>query len=258
MPINYESVRPFGTAQSSTKPTQASEGGTIQFRTDLYGGLHTQNTLPGRHALALEGSLFGLRHTTFDAATNLAGHAAPVLADIDDTLTKPLIFLRNIDATSSKKRLHLLWLELYVVTAGANGTNKLFAMEVDSGTSRYSSGGSALTVVNPNMQSSESLSSVLYAMGGAVVATAETSACRKLDRGELRPSIEVAGDRTMFVFGADAPPAVPAAAAAAVRSDVVRCLPVILGPTDSFLLGIAAASQSVAGVYHVRGELAYR
>lgn len=247
---------PFSQVSSGSLPTRVVDGGRAPARYSNYGDQYVQPALPWAHALSLEGSYFEFHNATFDASSTLAGHAAPVLVDIDATFTKAFIFLRNADASGSLKRLHLLWTEIEVITAGANGTDAMWADELDTGTTRYSSGGADLTVINPNMQSANSLASVLTAKGGAVVVSAEGASNRKLGFGHLRPSIEIAGDRKVFVYGDAAPP--QANAAAAIRVDVVRRPPVILGPTDQYMLGLAAASQSVAGVYKVRGAVAYR
>jgi hypothetical protein len=103
------------------------------------------------------------------------------------------------------------------------------------------------------MQSSATPS--LACLGGAPVSGAESASARDLGFGTLRPSIEIAGDIKMFVFGAD-PEIVgtqPGQAAAAIRTSIVCLPPVVLGPNDQFLLALhGQASQSAAGVYKVR------
>jgi hypothetical protein len=60
-----------------------------------------------RHALADEGTYFIAHNPTNDAATTLAGHPAPVLADADATMTKPFIHLR-MDPAAGRARLSRL------------------------------------------------------------------------------------------------------------------------------------------------------
>lgn len=254
MPIDSNAFL-YGTVADAL-PTALSDGGQVLSRFDRYGALHTVAGLPGAHNLARSGAYHEFHNATLDASTTLAGHAAPVLADIDATFVKALLFIRNIDAASIKKRLHLLWLETYCTTAGLNGTNSLFCDQIDTGTSRYSSGGTALTVVNPNMESSETLTASMYIMGGAVVVSAETASCRVLGHGKLRPEIEAAGDTVTFVYGDTVAPSHQVAGPVG-RHIVVRRPPVILGGQSSYLLGIAAAAQSAASVYDVRGAVAY-
>jgi hypothetical protein len=251
-----ETIYSFGASGRDTLPSQPNTDGTqVGERVNGYGDQYVQpNGLPGLHALAAAGALFEIHEPVRDL-TSLAGHAAPAIGDIDATFTKALFFLRNKAGSSDRKRIHLLRLEIRVVTAGASGTYKLWADELDSGATR-ASGGTALSMVNANPQSSNSLADVLTALGGEVTLAVETSAARKLGFDQMRPSIEVAGDLDVFLYGdATAEPA--AAAAAAVRTQIVRRPPVILGPGDSYALGYAAASQNAAGVYKIRALVAY-
>jgi hypothetical protein len=204
-----------------------------------------------RYALADEGTLFYAHNNTNDASTTLAGHAAPVLADADVTMTKPLIVARNTVASTSLVRSYLDYIEIEVVTAGANGTQACWAAQCDSGADRYSSGTvETFTAYNANMQSSNTPTTTWR--GGPFVAGAESSAVRYLGHGTLRPSIEIAGDKYLFLFGRD-PAVANSTAAAAVRSFIVNLPAVILGPTDMFLLALhGQASQNAAGIYKVR------
>lgn len=247
---NEQNIR--GVARDSSRPTAGLQGEYMPARMSRYGEL-----LPwlDRRALVEEGTYFVAHNATNDASTTLAGHAAPILADADVTMTKPFVFMRN---PSSSKKIYLDYIDIEVVTAGANGTQACWAAQLDTGTSRRSSGGTELTIVNPNMDSSESSvfsSNLLHLLGGAPVSGAESASVRELGHGTLRPSIEIAGDRKIFVFGGD-PTAVGAmsdAAATAIRTSIVVLPQVVLGETDQFLLALhSQASQNAAGVYKLR------
>jgi len=198
------------------------------------------------HALADEGTYFYSQHPTIDAATTVAGHAAPVLADL---YTKPFLVVSNNDVAGSKKRTYLHWIQISVITAGASGTSDNWAAECDNGV-RYSSGTLVrLGTVNPNMQSTTTNASVIDC--GPYVATAPTSAQRKMGSGVFRPAIALTGDKYLFVFG---PSALAEAnvVATATTHHIIPMPPVILGPNDKFLLHLYAPSQSAAGVYKVQ------
>ncbi len=230
--------------------TPGQQGEQVNQRGDRYGNAYVRPVGHWRQAAALEGTYFIAHNPTNDAATTLAGHAAPVLADADATLVKPFVFLRMPD--SSSKYAELDFIEIEVVTAGANGTQACWAAQTDSGASR-ASGGTDFTRVSPNARCANTPE--LTVKGGAITASAETAAARDLGFGTLRPSIEIAGDIKMFVFGGD--PAMVGSqagqAAAAIRTSIVCLPPVILGATDSFLLALhGQASQSAAGIYKVR------
>ena len=220
-------------------------------RSSEYGEKAMQPYGFSRFNLADEGTYFIAHNITNDASTTLAGHTAPVLADADATMTKPLIFCRFPVATTSRLRCYLDYIQIEVVTAGANGTQACWAAQLDTGATRYSSGTvETLTTVNPNMQSSATPSLVTFA--GPVVVGAESASVRNLGFGTLRPSIEIAGDVKLFTFGADIRDT-SASAAAAVRTQIVNLPPVVLGPNDQFLLALhSQASQNAAGVYKVR------
>jgi len=218
-------------------------------RVDNYGNLFALPIGNWRHALADQGSYFIAHNPTNDASTTLAGHAAPVLADADATMTKPLVFMRNPTAASQDLRCYLDFIEIEVVTAGANGTTSNWAAQIDTGTTRVTTAGTAFTSVNPNMQSTATPS--LAVQGGVVVVGAETSSARDLGFGQIRAAIEVIGDRWTFRFGGEATSGSNVVAAAASRH-LINLPPVVLGATDSFLLAMYAPSQSVASVYKVR------
>lgn len=239
--------------QQGSLPTPTGNATYGPARGNRYGELYATPTLSARWNHALEGSYFIAHNATNDASTTLAGHAAPVLADADATMTKPFVFIRNPTSSSSNTLIVLDFIEIEVVTAGANGTTASWAAQIDTGATRRSSGGTALTIVNPNMQQSNDsvLDETNALLGGAVVAGAENSTSRDLGFGDLRPTIEIAGDKKLFIFGGD-PRDVTASAAAAVRTQVVNMPPVVLGSTDQFLLALYAPSQSSAGVYKLR------
>ncbi len=220
-------------------------------RLGRYGETYVLPASRARHVLADQGTYFIAHNATNDASTTLAGHAAPVLADADATMTKPFVHLRMDPAAT--KRAYLDFIEIEVVTAGALGTQACWAAQLDTGATRVSSGGTALTRISPNMQSTATPG--LACLGGAITSTAESANSRDLGFGTLRPSIEIAGDIKMFVFGAD-PEIVGSQAgqaAAAIRTSIVCLPPVILGPTDQLLLALhSQASQNAAGVYKLR------
>lgn len=233
----------------STLPTSQNDGTNINSRYSNYGEAYVLPVMPWRHALAREGSYFTFFDATLDLATTVAGHAAPVLADIDATLVKATLFLRN-ESTNTSKKFHLDWIKIHVKTAGANGTSALWAMQIGT-TTRYTSGGTDLTVSNPNTESSATLTSVLTAKAGPIVIAAENATSRRIGHGVLRDGIEVAGDSKLFVFGGD--PIQSTVEAASGTFDAINAPPVVLGSGGEFMLGLAGVAQSVAGVYGVSG-----
>lgn len=226
-------------------PTITADNQQVPQRLDRYGGQFVTPVGTARQALCAEGTYFYAQNATIDAATTLAGHAAPVLADL---YTKAFLHLRNDAGLTNNKLVQLDFIHIQVITAGANGTSDNWAAELDTGATRRSSGGTALTTVNPNMQSSNT--SLCTVMGGPVVLAAATTSQRKLGHGVFRPSIAITGDKYTFLFGADATTE-NNVVATAITHHIVPLPPACLGPTDQFALHLYAPSQTAAGVYKV-------
>lgn len=231
-------------------PSPASGDGIFQhIRSGRYGDLFCHPIGRARWALSAEGTYYIAHNATNDASTTLAGHAAPVLVDADATMTKPFIHCVN-NAADTSKLCYLDYIEIEVITAGANGTADSWAAQIDTGSSRITTAGTALAKVCPNMQSNNTPN--LAPTGGAIVVGAESAKARDLGFGQFRPSIQVAGDKYMFVFGGEPEVAGIAGATATINRHVVNMPPVVLGPTDFFMLALYSPSQSAAGVYKVR------
>lgn len=227
-------------------PAPAGQNTMTYMRADRYGDQFVQPIgIGARAALSLEGTYFIAHNATNDAATTLAGHAAPVLADADATMTKP--FIHAMMSASAEKYAVLDFIEIEVITAGANGTADSWAAQLDTGATRVSSGGTALTSLNANMRSTTTPG--LTVLGGAVVTGAESSQVRNLGFGQFRPSIQIAGDKYLFLFGRDVR---PQDSIATIAHHVVDLGPVVLGASDQLLLALYSPSQSAAGVYKVR------
>lgn len=233
-------------------PTAAADGISTDIRTSRYGEVFTLPAGLWRRAAARQGTYFYAHNATNDASSTIAGHAAPVLADADATLVKPLIHCINSSAITSTLLCELDFIIIEVVTAGANGTQACWATQLDVAARSITTPGTALTKVNPNMQSANT--SGLAVTAGAIVVPAETTSVRHLSHGTHRPSIEVAGDKYIHVFGGEPGDLANSdAAATAVRTFIVNQPPVVLGPNDVFLFALhGQASQSAAGVYKIQ------
>lgn len=224
-------------------PSSTIDNTNVNIRGSRYGEIVTENIAGSTlHALANEGSYFVATNPT--PGTAIAGIAA---ADgLDDT--EALIYLRN--GSSNDKRIHLHYIMLQVAAAGTNGTNFAFAMKGDKGSSRYTSGGSAITPVNPNMGSSRT-SGIDALKFGALVTTAASSEARLIHHGLVRTVIKVIGDKYLFTFGNSSPPPMSGIPLEGTlqASININCPPVVLEAGDSFLFHEFAASQTVAAQY---------
>lgn len=245
-----DNVNIHGRAGSSL-PSKVTEGKDVDTRHSRYGEI-VPVPLRSRQTLSREGTYFVAHNATNDASTTIAGHAAPVLADADATMTKPLIHIVHSGGVTSDVLVYLDFIVIEVVTAGANGTQACWATQLDTGATRITTPGTALTTHSPNMQSAAT--PIAAPTAGAIVVGAESTSVRRLSHGTHRPSIEVAGDKYVHVFGGEPESfASSDTAATAIRTFVVNQPPVILGPTDFFMLALhGQASQNAAGVYKIR------
>lgn len=219
-------------------PANNAQTGSVALQCDVNQALFVRKT--DSYSRADGGQYFVLRNAT--PGTGIAGHAAATT--LDDT--KPFVYLRCDYTTAERKRIYLDYIRTEVTAAGTGGTNLRYGMKLDSGTARYTSGGSALTAVNPNMQSTTTLSAT--ANIGAVVAAAASTSVRIVSSGLIRSVINVIGDKYLFRFGAvDAMSGAGMATEGTAQAQIVHyCPPVILGPTDQFLFHFFSASQSAA------------
>lgn len=237
---NGDNINVFGVA-NRTLPATASDGTYQVMRVSRRGEVITQPLTGSKFsALAAEGSYFVATNPT--PGTGIAGVAAA--SSFDDTQT--LLHIRNTDTT---KNLHLDYLRLTVTAAGTNGTTALYAMKTDRGVTRRTSGGTAITPVNPNAGDSSTASVAMYF--GPIVTAAATSDARLISNGNLRVGvIKVVGDTYLWNFGGSTQVVgAMAQAGTAVAQVVVNVAPVVLGPNDQFFLHEWAASQTVGSSY---------
>ena len=251
---SYTQNQLFGTVANTT-PTRQADGTLVNARYDGYGQA-VMSPVPWRHRQAMDGNYFSFFSATLDVNTTEAGHAAPVLVDVDATLVKAVAFLRNIaSGTNATKRVCLDWMKIHCTTAGVNGTSEIWHAQIGT-TTRLSTGGVAMTVTNPYTGSSTAGSDIVTAQNGPIVITAENSTTRNVGQGILRDGIEVAGDTVTFIFGAD-PLCTSNVEAASGTHDIIHMPPVVIPAGSEFILGLAQVAQSVAGVYSVSGGMFY-
>jgi hypothetical protein len=193
--------------------------------------------------LSDEGSYFAATNATL--GTPISGTTAPT----SFSATVALMSLYNSQTASSSpsKRIYLDWIQLEVRAAGTSGTNFQFAMSVDAG-NRFTSGGTAITPVNPNMDSSAATIATLNV--GALTATAASAGVRRVKHGQIRSVIKVIGDVYLFTFGQSSPSVPGMVLEGTAQAFIpVQCPPVVLGPNQTFLLHEIAGSQAAAATY---------
>lgn len=228
---------------SRARPSRLADG-VVDTESPRGSGYGEPYTLPvSRWVISDEGGYFVARNGT--PGTGVAGHAAPTTHDTE----KPYIFLKN-GAASGGRRVYLDYIKLYVTAAGTAGTLNYATHTVDRDRT-YTSGGSDLTIVNPNIQSSESSVLSIFKIGAVVPAQANSAAARIVAHQAVRQVIPVVGDVILFTFGHDPIPTAMITAGTAELERIIHCPPVIFGPAESYHLVLWRASQSAAASYEV-------
>lgn len=128
---------------------------------------------------------------TDDAATASSTHAqfAPAI----------LIYNSDVAANPSSVSIYMKYIKLIVTTAPASATSWKYSLRMDN-LNRYSSGGSVITPVNPNPNSTKGSKALIYA--GAIVPSALPSGnARLVANGTFDTAIPVVGDQYLMKFG---------------------------------------------------------
>jgi hypothetical protein len=244
-----EDSKMWAEARRLTKDMVSEGSNAASVRANRHGELVVQSQLGGKLVqLCDEGAYYVATNPT--PGTGIAGIAA---ADGYDA-TEALIHMRNDAASSADTRIYLDYLKLQITAAGTNGTNQRYVSILDTGASRYTSGGSAITEVSPNMANGTASSATIHF--GALVTGGATTSARNVGHGLLRNVIAVIGDTITFDFGGTSPvPNALARAGTAICDQYVKHAPVVLGPSDIWHFSIFAASQTVGQGYEF--ELGY-
>jgi len=222
-------------------PTLNADGSAVVLpsRTGSYGEAYTIPMGSGKlHAFADEASYFVGYNVT--DGTGIAGHAAPVQADLS---TKALLHLFN---ASASKRIYIDFIRLRATAIGAGASTTDFTVWVDNGgVTSKTSGGTVATVVSALGGGAADSDSILSF--GAVVAVAGTGE-KRVDHQRVRSVVAVVEDQYVFDFGGPGygMPAAMALTGTAVVSAHVKCPPVVVPPLGNFKLVQWGVTQSGA------------
>lgn len=189
---------------------------------------------------------------TTTPGTGIAGHAAPVQADL---ATKPLIHLFN----NGPREIIIDYIKVRMTAIGAGATTTDFEAWTDyptSGTPATTRTGGG-TLVSPalNTSSHSPLGSAAVVYFGAVTATSVNA--KRIGHSRVRSVVPVAEDQYLFSFGQNI--LVPNAGMATTGTNqlvaFVPMAPVAIGPLANFQFSEWGASQSGAHSFDL--ELGY-
>lgn len=186
---------------------------------------------------------------TFSAVNATPGTGIAQAVEATFVATKALVSLRN-GGTSGIVRPKFI--RLICTVAPASGTDCQGVIALDSGVTRVSSGGTAITGKNRDMSSAVATAASFKV--GALVTAAMTANGRYVDRFQAGSVIPVVGDSLVIVFGEDSgiKAGSGTVAGTTARQIVIPVGPVALGPSNEMLIHMWYASNaSTAAQYEV-------
>lgn len=224
----------------TTGKAPVAEGSLAYPRGSLYAEQYVQSIMGIRvPALVDEGSYWVSRNVPGTPILDTAALTAFVA-------TTPTMVLVNNNPVGGKS-IYPTRFKCQVAAAGTSGTNWLNQWIVDTG-NRYTSGGTQLTTVNPNLSVLNAATGAL-AYFGALLAPA-ANASRIISASEMRTVIKVIGDEYTFEFGGSAPSSVGMPTDGTLQLHrTMQLPPVVLHPQESLLWYEYAASQGTAAQF---------
>jgi hypothetical protein len=167
----------------------------VAIRQASYGEIYNQPLVRKTHNLADEGSFF------------IASSASGIVPTYGTSQAAASPFILIYNGSTTGQRLYLDYISLTAIVAGASTTTAGYTalgIVVDN-TNRYSSAGTSLTSVSPNMAASTGSGATIYC--GAIVATTASGAARTVvSLRNIRPAvsatvINVVGDMNLLTLG---------------------------------------------------------
>lgn len=228
-------------AQYQTVGRSQTVEGQLEFqRGDGYGAMYVHSLMGTRVPMtAREGSYWVATNTpgTPITSTNVAAFGA----------TTPALTLFNGNTVASNKYIYPVRMKVVCTAAGTSSTNWINQWLIDSG-NRYSSGGSTLTPVSPNMNVASASTNATVKFG-ALTATAAT-ASRIVGAHQVRTVISVVGDQYEYEFGGSTPGMAGMPLEGTLQLNTLIKLPAIALPPQCTLLWYEyGASQAAAKTF---------
>lgn len=229
---------PFGLT-SKIQPPFTADGINVRQRMSERGELVNEPLHAKNIGWCKEGGYWIARNLT--PGTGVIDKAAAVAYDA----TYAFIRLRN---TSATKSITMDYIKLQATAAGTSGTTWGYAIAIDKGADRYTSGATAGSLFNPNTAIGTSAAPEADFKAGALVTAAASADCRIISEGTIRVGvIKVVGDTAIWNFGGDMRSnTILAAAGTTITHFQIPVCPVVLGPGDQLLLHEFGTSQGTA------------
>ena len=211
-------------------------------RAGRYGESYTLPVTGKEWGAADEGTYYVAVNPT--AGTGIVG---PVSTTLDEA--KALLCVYN----GGQNRIYPQRMNLWVTVVGTTGTRQDYNFTIDQG-NRYSSGGTALTKSNVNMDSVRTTGATINF--GALVTSAASGSRRLMGNHQIREAaIEIVGDQYTFIWGNNSNGGNSSGTRVATVADFqVEVQPMVIGPGQSLLLHHWRTSITVGVTFEVNFE----
>jgi len=232
---------------SRAVPTGYPDGEEIGLRETKFGELAVQPFAGARQMLADEGSYFIATNPT--PMTPIAVTTSIVtFAQTAGAVGVAFLLINTEQSTAvGAKRVFLDYFKILLSTQlPTTATSLEYAAVLDDNPVRYTSGGSAITPVNPNTEKASG-GSIVTMYAGAITTAVPTSG-RLVARGLWRGQIGILMDQHVLVFGGDPAKAGNWNSGNVIVKTIEIAPPVILGPGWNLAItlwsvGVAAAAR---------------
>jgi len=227
-------------------PTPVNDGVEASNWGDRYGAQIVQPLYGHRQALAEAGCYFIASNpapgTGIVVTTSITAFAETAGA------VGVALFIRNTqsDTGNVSKRIYLDYLMIRNITqAPTSATDWYMVGVLDYSTVRYTSGGSTITPVNVNGDSS--LASISTIVFGAIT-TAVPGSRRLLFNRQVLPRLMIIKDEIKLLFGQTEGQMIPVNSAA-IMNATIAVPPIVIGPAQNFCLTMYGTANAAAAQF---------
>lgn len=221
-----------------------------EVRQEKTGGIYVQPIMQTKHILADEGKYF-VAMTTNGGTGVICG--TNTVANVETTGN--LVYIKNNAASGevSSTRMYLDYIRIIVNTIGTGGTAMQCYGRLDNHPTKYTSGGTVLFPVSPNMDSSAQSNG--YIVVGNLVTLAATTSSRMVHRNVMKQAAQVIGDEYIIKYGGVDISDSALAGGSTPSRFCIPAAPVCIGPQQCYTLNVWNMAHTSGPAYEI--EIGY-
>lgn len=206
------------------------------------------NLWNNEYALADEGGYFIATNPTVGTPIAMTTSVVDDAATASSTHAQfaPAMLIQNSESPTNPNAvsIYMRHLKMFLSQVPTSATGWRYSFRLDA-VARYASGGSTITPVNVNPNSSKATKALFYF--GAIVPTAlPSSQARLVANGLIDSAIPVTQDQWLFTFGNSAPSMDQVNGGATAKNMVFSVPPIVIPPGYCLALDMWGASNAAA------------